>query len=797
MAVLFNDDVDGAVYDGQAHNDNNTLLESSLGDLGPFIISGLTVSAGAGLDVTVASGVASIGGQIVKGGSFSILGLTPATTNHLYLLQNGNGSSNTTGTQPANSVKLGTATTDGASVTAVGQGWASGRQTKRRTEDLVQGSGAGHPRAGDLSSWHATNNEGNEFKGTLAAGAMPSSFSGPLTLTADDASQSSTTRVLILRHTYNAGFGANGIGAGMQAEAENTAGGQNVLGRLDFVATNDISANFTSKAEVRVASNNTDTLVLTMAPGVTDLVGALTITRAAPAANPSVPTYLTITGIADTALAAGVEAPDVVLNLARTVQFATGALTNQRAVKLLAPTYAFVGASVLTTAATLYIDKAPAAGANATITNAYSLWVDDGLARFDGTITCPHTGTNSERFGAGATASGTRGTVVGNGAADVGASDGVAVGFGAANNTQGTAVGSGAVAATNATSIGYSSSAQGEAAVLGSRAVASNNSVSIGYIATCQTEAVGIGHLAFGFASSIAIGSSAITTASSQILLGGTLFTSDVDCYLGKGITNASPLGATIQPTGGSGSNIAGPNFTVAGGKATGNATSGDILFSTSDAGSSGTTLQTLREKWRVVNNTGEWRASLFSSTTNREVFSILPSYVVSTDASRTTRAVFATTDFGGEREFLRGESSGTAAMIGFLGAAAVVRPSSTTDLRQALIDLGLYTAGGATPLDLNGGNLTVNAATINADSTLADGVDLALGTTSGTKIGTAANQKIALHGATPVVQDTGWNPTNVTTDRAFDANATTLDEVADVLGTLILKLIDKGIIGA
>lgn len=43
----------------------------------------------------------------------------------------------------------------------------------------------------------------------------------------------------------------------------------------------------------------------------------------------------------------------------------------------------------------------------------------------------------------------------------------------------------------------------------------------------------------------------------------------------------------------------------------------------------------------------------------------------------------------------------------------------------------------------------------------------------------------------------TGYAPTNVTTDRVFDANSTTLDEVADVLGTLIADLKLKGIISA
>ena len=39
------------------------------------------------------------------------------------------------------------------------------------------------------------------------------------------------------------------------------------------------------------------------------------------------------------------------------------------------------------------------------------------------------------------------------------------------------------------------------------------------------------------------------------------------------------------------------------------------------------------------------------------------------------------------------------------------------------------------------------------------------------------------------------YTPTNVTTDRSYDANATSIDELADVLGTLISDLQGKGIL--
>ena len=42
-----------------------------------------------------------------------------------------------------------------------------------------------------------------------------------------------------------------------------------------------------------------------------------------------------------------------------------------------------------------------------------------------------------------------------------------------------------------------------------------------------------------------------------------------------------------------------------------------------------------------------------------------------------------------------------------------------------------------------------------------------------------------------------GWanNQSNVTPDRAFDADSTTVAELADVLGTLISDLIDAGVL--
>lgn len=57
---------------------------------------------------------------------------------------------------------------------------------------------------------------------------------------------------------------------------------------------------------------------------------------------------------------------------------------------------------------------------------------------------------------------------------------------------------------------------------------------------------------------------------------------------------------------------------------------------------------------------------------------------------------------------------------------------------------------------------------------------------------------KFAFLGATPTALDTGWTAfANLLTDRTLDADATTVAELADVLGTLIERLKDKNIISA
>jgi hypothetical protein len=92
----------------------------------------------------------------------------------------------------------------------------------------------------------------------------------------------------------------------------------------------------------------------------------------------TVASALRVTDAAHTALTLSTERISVLFDFGQTRQWATGALTTERAMRVVAPTIAFVGASTVTTAATVAISGAPAAGTNATITRAYALWVETG-----------------------------------------------------------------------------------------------------------------------------------------------------------------------------------------------------------------------------------------------------------------------------------------------------------------------------------------------------------------------------------------------------------------------------------
>ena len=69
-----------------------------------------------------------------------------------------------------------------------------------------------------------------------------------------------------------------------------------------------------------------------------------------------------------------------------------------------------------------------------------------------------------------------------------------------------------------------------------------------------------------------------------------------------------------------------------------------------------------------------------------------------------------------------------------------------------AAADLLVISEGGVTK-KISVSNLVSAALNLSGNKTVFDGVNLVLGTTTGTKVGTATTQKLGFYNATPVVQ--------------------------------------------
>lgn len=87
---------------------------------------------------------------------------------------------------------------------------------------------------------------------------------------------------------------------------------------------------------------------------------------------------------------------------------------------------------------------------------------------------------------------------------------------------------------------------------------------------------------------------------------------------------------------------------------------------------------------------------------------------------------------------------------------------------------------------------------TMGAKFSFTDAIDMAFGTTTGSKIGENASQKIGKWGVTPIVQPSGWGtPTGSVTRTTFDTTTVTLSELAERVAGLITDLKATGEIGA
>lgn len=344
-----------------------------------------------------------------------------------------------------------------------------------------------------------------------------------------------------------------------------------------------------------------------------------------------------------TGLTAGIETLDVNFILSHNVQHATGAITTQRAFKIDPPTYSFVGASVITTAATLAIAGAPIAGTNATLTNSYALMVD-GPVLIDP-----------------AALAGGQTMLTLTGAADT------------------------AVAAEKIdANLNLARTVTINTSYATQRAVAIQAPTYAGSAATKTiTTAVTL-----DIDNAPQVGANAaITTAYALRVQAGNV------ALLG-GLNVGSATGAATGTVKASldGTFAGGVNVGTASGSTAGQIrTSADIIVIAADANTGSEVLAlSLRHTLTSGNGAAGIGAAMRvdlddSTTTNVSASYDVVTWVVATHASRTARRIFKVYDATTSRECLRLEASGTAPMVGFYGHAAVAQPAAPVTLADVI----------------------------------------------------------------------------------------------------------------
>ncbi len=176
------------------------------------------------------------------------------------------------------------------------------------------------------------------------------------------------------------------------------SGGTTTITATDSGANSGLT--IASKGSGTLTIHGTGSLVQQVAGATRYTMTATNHTLSVATSSTAANTRFSFTGAADTSLTAATEAPSIHFNLGQVRQHATGGLALQRDYRLTPSTHSFSAASTLTNAYGAFIDGAPIAGTNATITNSYTLGlggqaVGAGVSNSYGLIVNPNTGATN------------------------------------------------------------------------------------------------------------------------------------------------------------------------------------------------------------------------------------------------------------------------------------------------------------------------------------------------------------------------------------------------------------------
>jgi len=573
-----------------------------------------------------------------------------------------------------------------------------------------------------------------------------------------------------------------------------------------------------------------------------DFAGRWTI---APSASTSGSTAgWVFTGAANTGQTTTAEVPDINFNIARTVTWAAGTVALQRFVRVQAPTMAFASASTCTEAVTFDIGGPPTAGTNATLTNAYSfraqgqvklvgnatgdimlrmvqaasatgdyltMYSSDGSTKktyFDsnGYLNFQSNGQVIDganlKLNGGQTIhlqrNGTTYAFVNTGYLSVGTNSAFVfhpnTGFSGSPDTILTR-------GNNAATLRLGSATASGTPVAQTIAIQDATGTNIaGATLTIQGGAgTGTGTPGSIIFQVPAVGSSGTTlqTASTRLTVSSTTVTATT--------VSTSDVNITCQAVSGQSGNFltclnsgAATVFSV-----TSSGSIGMVDDITMD--SSATTAKLFRQTIANASLQPAYALKLSGDSVSRFVYGLdSGTAFISAGSGSATRDCFIMRHAAANWRLGAGASGTPVAQVLSIQDASGTNIAGVSFTFQGGRGTGTGTPGtiifqvattGSTGTTLQTSNTRVTIAETKV--TLADAVNMALGTSTGTIFGETNLQKQSWWAATPVIQSTGWAGTNHTPTKTLDKSTATLADALNVLCTLLEQLKTYGLLGA
>ncbi len=225
-------------------------------------------------------------------------------------------------------------------------------------------------------------------------------------------------------------------------------------------------------------------------------------------------------------------------------------------------------------------------------------------------------------------------------------------------------------------------------------------------------------------------------------------------------------------------------------------------IFESSGAG----TIRTTTGALTLATNGGNGGINISPNGTGVVTFTVAPSaagagvYITNTTGTQSLRVAQSANNAGVQSIMVVDYNRGTGNIAANDGVAISLRADSTVTPSnvQAQISMIATTVTDATRASAlafltqtAGGALTEQVRIASALVTLADAVNVAVGTTTGTQIGTAITQKIGLYGATPIAQRAGAAQAAVATTASTPTTpyGYTTAAQADAIVTLVNEL--------